>query len=474
MSLNNISANLRKAFIEYMKELEQTEENNTDESSSNVNPVNSKTDFDNDASIFSKYMNEFKEFAKQAFTKMNLSKKDIEYVVDILAGNSTKGDETKIDEADEKVDEKVKEMSETKNTDNSATNTTETNTSETNTTNNENTTTTTNNKEAKETTEETSTNKSDSTNNTSNTDSSKTTTDTSTNTTNTNTTTDSSTTNTSNTTDTSNTNTTTDSSTTSSAINKEVENLLTDIFKDTKALASLDSDIDGKLSEEEKNKFKEYVKGKNNEITLENLNKAYDLIKNGKFDYNTPLDEITDTTNSATNTTNTANTTDTSNNSSADSASDSADSTSGSSGSSSSSGASGPSSSSGSSGDYSPSSASSSDGVDSSADTQNSEDLTNMSVDDLKTKRDTEIAPSVETAKSDLEKAKKVLFEVAKNSPYITEDGKKNINIFVSALAESEITMGLRFNVPVKDYWPARWKTLEDTRNALREATHVQ
>ncbi len=71
---------------------------------------------------------------------------------------------------------------------------------------------------------------------------------------------------------------------------------------------------------------------------------------------------------------------------------------------------------------------------------------------------------------SDLEKAKKVLFEVAKNSPYITEDGKKNINIFVSALAESEITMGLRFNVPVKDYWPARWKTLEDTRNALREA----
>ena len=133
MSLNNISANLRKAFIEYMKELEQTEETNMDESSSNNNSVNNKTDFDNDASIFSGHMDEFKDFAKQVFakqtfTKMNLSKKDIEYVVDILAGNSAKGDETKIDEADEKVDEKVKEMSEAKNTDTSATNTSETNT----------------------------------------------------------------------------------------------------------------------------------------------------------------------------------------------------------------------------------------------------------------------------------------------------------------------------------------------------------
>ena len=522
MHLNNITANLRKAFIDYITELEQSEIN-TDNSNSDNNSDYPSSVVDNSASIFFKHATDFKQFAESSLKSMGLSVDEIRIAIDAAIRNSFKGDEAQIDEADEKTDEELNKKLEAKSDNNinneaikqqaealgitpeelvEIANQAGVNPSEitpelikqypTSTSQNENNSDNTSNDdvntasadtEAKEPTEaensskdevsisnkskeptetensskdepnnkkenkseeEAPTNKSDSTSNSKSTDSTKEnkeTTDASNNTTNTNnanTTNSSSTTDTP--TDTNNSNTTKDSTTTNATnvtnaadtstatttINKEVENLLTDIFNDAKSLNALDSDVDGKLSEEEKNKFKEYVKGKNNEITLENLNKAYDLIKNGKFDYNTPLDEITDTTNTATDATNatdkadttnatdkadTANATDkadTANDSSADSpdSADSADKPSSSgrthSPSSSSGGADSPSPSS----DGADSPSPSSDGADSSADTQNSEDLTNMSVDELKSKRDTEIAPSVETAKSDLEKAK--------------------------------------------------------------------
>ncbi len=69
-----------------------------------------------------------------------------------------------------------------------------------------------------------------------------------------------------------------------------VESLLDEIFNDAKGIKALDTNKNGKLSSAEMDKFKEYVRNGNEEIDIDDLKKAYDLIKKGKFDYNKDLD----------------------------------------------------------------------------------------------------------------------------------------------------------------------------------------
>ena len=59
---------------------------------------------------------------------------------------------------------------------------------------------------------------------------------------------------------------------------------------------------------------------------------------------------------------------------------------------------------------------------------------------------------------ADLKKAKDILFDIAKSCEYLDGD---DIDVFVSDLSESQVSLGLRFSVKSADYWSARWDTLE-------------
>ncbi len=68
---------------------------------------------------------------------------------------------------------------------------------------------------------------------------------------------------------------------------------------------------------------------------------------------------------------------------------------------------------------------------------------------------------------TDLKKAKEVIRSVA-----VAEEARINeetIDVFVSELGASEITMGCRIWVKTEDYWPARWRLTENLKNALDE-----
>lgn len=61
----------------------------------------------------------------------------------------------------------------------------------------------------------------------------------------------------------------------------------------------------------------------------------------------------------------------------------------------------------------------------------------------------------------DIKKAKDVLLEIVEaENRRLPED----INIFVKELAASSVDIGVRFWVPTADYWPVRWKMLEDIK----------
>lgn len=59
---------------------------------------------------------------------------------------------------------------------------------------------------------------------------------------------------------------------------------LDSIYKDEESLKYLNSDNDEEISEEEKEKFKAYIKGDKDKISSEDLKQAYESIKNGTFD----------------------------------------------------------------------------------------------------------------------------------------------------------------------------------------------
>ena len=68
---------------------------------------------------------------------------------------------------------------------------------------------------------------------------------------------------------------------------------------------------------------------------------------------------------------------------------------------------------------------------------------------------------------TDLKKAKEVITEVimAEEARILDEP----VKVFVSELGASEITIGCRIWVRTEDYWEARWRLLENLKNALDE-----
>ncbi|WP_124065108.1 mechanosensitive ion channel domain-containing protein [Clostridium sp. E02] len=69
---------------------------------------------------------------------------------------------------------------------------------------------------------------------------------------------------------------------------------------------------------------------------------------------------------------------------------------------------------------------------------------------------------------SDLKKAKKVLSEIFHSQLEILKD--EPIDIFVSELADSTVTIGARGWTAVEDYWTTRWEILERVKLGFDEA----
>ncbi len=68
---------------------------------------------------------------------------------------------------------------------------------------------------------------------------------------------------------------------------------------------------------------------------------------------------------------------------------------------------------------------------------------------------------------SDLSKVKAVLEGVVKAETAVIKD--EPVDIFVSDLGDSAVDMGIRVWVKTEDYWPVRWRLLEQMKNALDE-----
>lgn len=67
----------------------------------------------------------------------------------------------------------------------------------------------------------------------------------------------------------------------------------------------------------------------------------------------------------------------------------------------------------------------------------------------------------------DIRKVRETLFEVLHQEPALLED--EPIQIFVSDYKDSCIEMGIRYFVKTEDYWPSRWRVLENIKYAFDE-----
>ena len=67
----------------------------------------------------------------------------------------------------------------------------------------------------------------------------------------------------------------------------------------------------------------------------------------------------------------------------------------------------------------------------------------------------------------DIRKVRETLFEVLHQGPALLED--EPIQIFVSDYKDSCIEMGIRYFVKTEDYWPSRWRVLENIKYAFDE-----
>lgn len=68
---------------------------------------------------------------------------------------------------------------------------------------------------------------------------------------------------------------------------------------------------------------------------------------------------------------------------------------------------------------------------------------------------------------SDLAKVKAVMQQVIDGEEAVITE--KPVDIVVSALGESSVDMGIHVWVKTEEYWPARWRLLENMKNALDE-----
>ncbi len=69
---------------------------------------------------------------------------------------------------------------------------------------------------------------------------------------------------------------------------------------------------------------------------------------------------------------------------------------------------------------------------------------------------------------ADIRAAKEVLQRVAETEP--ARIPGEEVQIFVDALSASSVDLGMRIWVKAEDYWPARWRLLEQVKYALDEA----
>lgn len=69
--------------------------------------------------------------------------------------------------------------------------------------------------------------------------------------------------------------------------------------------------------------------------------------------------------------------------------------------------------------------------------------------------------------RTNLADAKRVLLAVVKKEERVLES--EPVDIFVDALAESSVNLGVRVWVNTEDYWPVRWSLLENIKLALDE-----
>lgn len=63
---------------------------------------------------------------------------------------------------------------------------------------------------------------------------------------------------------------------------------------------------------------------------------------------------------------------------------------------------------------------------------------------------------------SDLKKAKEILYELALLDPAFMPG--TDVTVFVSALSDSSVDLGLRMKVKTDEYWPAKWRMLENIK----------
>ena len=66
---------------------------------------------------------------------------------------------------------------------------------------------------------------------------------------------------------------------------------------------------------------------------------------------------------------------------------------------------------------------------------------------------------------ANLAKTKQVLLDVVKSEDKILPG--EPVDVYVSELADSSVQMGVRAWVKTEDYWPIRWKMIEDIKNTL-------
>lgn len=94
--------------------------------------------------------------------------------------------------------------------------------------------------------------------------------------------------------------------------------------------------------------------------------------------------------------------------------------------------------------------------------------LTNNSLTNVSEKNERQLDLKISISYgADIRKAKTLLEELLKNEKAVLQQEEKNV--FVSELAESAVIFGMRAWVKNEEYWPARWRLLENIKLTMDE-----
>ena len=94
--------------------------------------------------------------------------------------------------------------------------------------------------------------------------------------------------------------------------------------------------------------------------------------------------------------------------------------------------------------------------------------LTNNSLTNVTAKDERQLDLRIDISyESDLRKAKGILEDMLKSTPGILRD--METSVFVDSLGTSSVVLGIRAWTRMEDYWPVRWKLLEDIKLTFDE-----